>query len=317
MFGIKNRKTALFLVLLFTTCLVLIGIGGCAPVQKAQEVAPMPLDVDESVSPAEIAKSISFAVRGAEDGIPLSENEGAFAGRYIIRNAQLTLEVADLEEAVEEMRSRVKEVGGYVAQLEIFHISQDRQAGHLVLRVPDDKFDYFFVQLKALGKAKNERIFTDDVTRQYIDLEARIENMEAQEKRMRDLLEKAETIEEILQVERELGRIRGELESMQRDFKHLREMVRFSTITVYLEEKDPRTQVVTDGFTSSWEKLGYLLILNTNRLIHGLSGAFVYFVGSLPIVLPLAAAGYGFTRLALAVKRKKLERGKTDEKAGE
>lgn len=90
-----------------------------------------------------------------------------------------------------------------------------------------------------------------------------------------------------MQVERELGRIRGDLEAMEGNFRYLRERVSFSSIDIQLEEKDPRTLVVEDKFAGFGERLADLLALNTNRFLKGFSGFFLVVLGSLPIVLPL------------------------------
>ena len=121
--------------------------------------------------------------------------------------------------------------------------------------------------IDELGNVKSISENTKDVTMQYIDLEARIANMEAQEERMRTL-ERAETIGEIMEIERELGRIRGSIESMSGEFKYLRERVNYSSINIGLRKRSG-TEVIIGGFDNFGEKVVNQLALNSNRFLVG------------------------------------------------
>ena len=232
------------------------------------------------------------------------EMEAPPGPRYMIRNARLTLEIQDIDEAVQELQAETQRMNGYVSSLEIHSLSDERRAGNITLRIPEGRFDQALEMIKALGRTRNEQFDIDDVTRQYIDMEARIANLEVQEQRLRDLLEMADTVEDILKVEAELSRVRGNLEAMQGDFQYLQERVRYSTFQVRLEERDPRTQVVVDGGVS-WEQVGELFILNTNRLVQGVLGFFIWFVGSLPIIIPLVVLVILAWKLTFSRKTKK------------
>ncbi|MEW5919663.1 MAG: DUF4349 domain-containing protein [Bacillota bacterium] len=233
---------------------------------------------------------------------------GAPGQRQIIQNAYLHLEIRHIDEIVTTLQTMADQAGGYVASREIYNLGEERRAGHVSLRVPADRFALLLAAIKDLGKTKNERVFTDDVTMQYIDLEARITNLAAQEKRLRELLQKAESIEDIMHVERELGRIRGDLEAMEGNFRYLRERVQYSSIEIQLEEKDPRTLMVDDKFAGFGERLVDLLALNTNRLLKGFSGFFLFTLGSLPIVLPLLIIAFLIGKLLKAIRAKNIRK---------
>jgi hypothetical protein len=234
--------------------------------------------------------------------------EAAVVGkRYLIQNARLTLEVGEVVEASNEIQLMVERLGGYVSSVEFYDLTQERRAGRLTLRIPEDKFRETLNQVKELGKAKNEHIYTDDVTMKYIDLEARLKNLEAQEQRMRDLLERAGNIEEILQIEKELGRIRGDLEAMTAEFKYLQEQVRFSTLDITLQEKDPHSRVVTGGFGNFGERTGNLLVLNTNRLFRGISNFLVMAIGSLPLLVSIVVLIFAAWKIKGFIKKKKTQ----------
>lgn len=284
-------------------------VSGCAA-PAHDEAAP---DYREAPATAPEAEREESPEEDAVSEIQ-QEVEAPEGRRYIIRNARLTLEIQDMDETVQQLQVETEQMNGYVSSLEIYSTSEERRAGHIILRIPVEQFDEALEMIKGLGKIQSEQFDTDDVTRQYIDMEARIANLEVQEQRLRDLLERAETVEDVLKVESELGRIRGDLESKQGEFKHLQEQVRYSTFQVRLQERDPRTQVVADGGVN-WEQLGDLFILNTNRLFNGVSSFFIWFLGSLPILIPLGGGAFLGWKLVVARKKRKTKR-KEEQQAG-
>jgi len=309
----KKGKSQRWLGIVAILGLLAVFLSGCAAVEPDFRA------VEESYEEAPATAPEAVPDEDVDDSAARrrGEVEAAEGRRYIIRNARLTLEIQDIDEAVEQIQAETDRMEGYVSALDIHTISEDRRSGNITLRIPEERFDQAMETIKQLGRILNEQFDTDDVTRQYIDMEARIANLEVQEQRMRELLEQADNVEDVLKVENELSRIRGELESMQGDFKYLQERVRYSTIHVSLRERDPRTQAVADG-GGSWEQLGNLLILNTNRLVQGVSGFFIWFVGSLPILIPLGGLAFGGWKLIALRrerKRKKREQQKHEQQA--
>ena len=236
----------------------------------------------------------------AEESLPLSSGER----RYMVQSARLTLEITDLEEAAQSIKAEVEQVGGYIVSLNFYDLTKERRMGQVSLRVPEDKYSQVMLMLQELGEIKNIEESASDVTMEYIDLEARIGNLQAQEQRIRELLERAKDIEEILQIEKELTRIRGDLESMQGEFKYLRERVNFSSIFISLEEKDPREYAVVDEFSTFGEDLAERFSLNTNRMIKGLTGMVLAVLASLPFLLPLAVLGVLLWKAIVYLRRK-------------
>ncbi len=282
-------------------------LSGCASGSRSYEETDMAYS--KALPPSAPAPAAAPTVLMAEGGNVVSTIQdlppGSPGWRQIIQNAYLYLEIRDIDETVSALQNITDQAGGYVASREIYNLGEDRRAGNVSLRVPADRFTPLIGAIKELGRVKNERVYTDDVTMQYIDLEARINNLAAQEKRLRELLQRAESIEDIMQVERELGRIRGDLEALEGNFRYLRERVQYSTIDLQLEERDPRTLVVDDKFTGFGERLANLLALNTNRFLTGLTGFFIVAIGSLPIVLPLLLIFWLLRKAVLAVGRLK------------
>ena len=120
--------------------------------------------------------------------------------------------------------------------------------GWVTVRVPAADLDAFVADVSQLGTVVYQSESTDDVTQEHIDLTARLENLRAQEARLRELVAAATNVEEMLAVEKELWRIRGEIESLDAQVQYLERQAARATVTVELTEKQP---VVRPG-GSSW-----------------------------------------------------------------
>ena len=158
------------------------------------------------------------------------------ANRMVIYTAYLTLEVDSVDAAIAQIMQTASAVGGYVAGMDIY-TRDSTKAGYITIKVPQKSFYQVLDQLKQLGEVKGETINTEDVTEQYIDLQARLNNLQKQEQRLLEILEMAETVDEVLAVEKELERVRGEIESLTGQLQYIERRVDYSTITINLVER--------------------------------------------------------------------------------
>jgi hypothetical protein len=323
----RGNRRFHFIIATVLFAIFLLLIAGCSAsgMKEATSQAELPSEMDCMATVDEGAGSYNVVYTGGYEAggetvdgqAEEAENvvEAAEAGRrYLLQNARLSLEIRDVEETAAAIQLQTEKLGGYVASVEFYDLTQERRAGHLTLRIPEGKFQEALSGIKELGKPRNEHVYTDDVTMRYIDLEARLKNLEAQEQRLRELLEKAGNVEEILHIEKELWRIRSDLEVMTAEFKHLQEQVRFSILDIALQEKDPRSQVVAGGFGNFGERIGDLLALNTNRLFKGVSNLLIVAIGSLPLLIPVILLLFAAWRLAVLLKKKRpgLQKDKSD-----
>ncbi|MGE3819834.1 MAG: DUF4349 domain-containing protein, partial [Isosphaeraceae bacterium] len=171
--------------------------------------------------------------------------------RKVIYNATISLFVEDATAVGARIAAMVKEAGGYVAETDISgNPNQQRQATWKV-RVPVERFDTFLAEVSRLGELQRSHLDSQDVTQEYYDLDARIKNKQKEETRLlKHLDDSTGKLEDILAVERELTRVRGEVEQMQGRIRYLANLSSLSTVTITLNEVRSYTPPVAPTFTT-------------------------------------------------------------------
>ena len=157
--------------------------------------------------------------------------------RQVISQASLSIEVENVEAAVGRVRAVAESLGGFVGQLSSSG-GPERQQSTMTIRVPQPEFFTALESIKALGKLRGENVGSEDVTEQFIDLKARLQSALREEESLLSLLERANTVSEILTIERELSRVRSEIERAQGQLNFLERRVELATITVSLFPPD-------------------------------------------------------------------------------
>lgn len=173
--------------------------------------------------------------------------------RKVIKTADLDVEVEDLDEANTRIRELVDGLNGFIASAVVTSHGISRQA-EITARVPSAHFRQVYDAVRALGKVTLDSIGGQDVTEEYIDLERRIANLQAQEERVREMFDEAKTVEDLLKVEQRLTEVRGQIESLQGRLHFLKEQVSFSTFTITLYEPGEAPVEEPEGW-----KIGYHL----------------------------------------------------------
>jgi hypothetical protein len=159
--------------------------------------------------------------------------------RKLIRDAQLDLEVKSYQNAVDAVTSLAHAGGGYVDSSNSQRGGNGKLQGTVVVKVLPENLDAFLLKLRPLGEIKNQSISTQDVTKDYYDTQARLGNSQRMEQQLQLLLQHTNgKVSDLLEVERELGRVRGEIEQAQGQLKLYDFQVQYATITIAMAEKD-------------------------------------------------------------------------------
>jgi len=269
------RTVALLTVLLA----ILAGCGSGTQTNESMPDKGAGFDQAAPAAPPEMVR---------EQSRVLADGSLANVEQKLIRTAEIALDVENIDNALAEVRRIASIAGGHAAGLSISGIDGERSAW-LTLRVPVTKLDQVLADIEVVGKRTSLHMGDQDVTLHYVDLEARIRNAERQEERLLEILGKAETVEDILRVEQELARVRGQLETMTAEFRYLSDQVDFSTISVSLKETPTASPTITaSGLRGVWQRGVAGLVNSVNAMLTGLGSGLVFLFTALPYFLLLA-----------------------------
>ena len=174
----------------------------------------------------------------ADDYDSSAPDTAAEIEQKIIKTGTLSFEVEDVAETIQAITDITTAAGGFVQSSESWQTSATQLRGEITARVPSEKFESTVEDTKALALVvKSESVSGQDVTEQYTDLAARLENAQKQEEELRRLLERANTVDEILKVQKQLNSAREDVEVLQGRLNYLENQTSFSTITFDLREE--------------------------------------------------------------------------------
>lgn len=217
------------------------------------------------VSCSRSEEKMDLATMVMEESEPIEEPPATptLQDRKMIREGEVSFQTESLLDSRQQILDALGKYGGYVASDQEW-AGSGRVSQALVVRIPSDRFDDFFREAtKGVGRFEEKNIRVRDVTEEFVDVESRIRNMKEMELRYVGLLEKAVSVKDVLEIEREVGELRSEIESLEGRLKLLQSQVSFSTLTMtYYEEVDSGVgfwKQVKEGLANGWE--GFLTFL--------------------------------------------------------
>jgi hypothetical protein len=215
----------LFLVLLAATS------SGCAGAENAGAKSPSVAANPEPMASPPPPPAPGVAGGAGGGALVLAMNDPAKAkavsdsphsAAMLIYTANLSLAVFQVEPGLDAVERVARDVGGYLSS---------RQDNSITIRVPRDRFDDAIGRIEKLGDVTHRDIKAQDVTDEFVDLQARLKNAYSIRDRLNELMSKA-AVKEALEIEKELGRVTEDIERMEGKLKLLRDQMAFSTVTV-------------------------------------------------------------------------------------
>ncbi len=207
--------------------------SGIARLRRAEKPAESKDEVGEMNRMAEYAAE---AERGREGSLAVAKS--AVAQQMIAQEVSLTLMVKDFDKGKRELLAAVEQAGGYIANAASAETPNQPRRADFVVRVPVPQLNAVLEAARGLGRVTYEQQAGEEVTAQYVDLQARLKNARATEQRLVHVLaERTGKVRDILEVEREIARVRQEIERMEAQRKHLENRVALATLSVALVEE--------------------------------------------------------------------------------
>ena len=319
---INRNRSARLAIVAALLALVLIATG-CTAFKGSDDFASdgaIEPDFDTATQERMVATEDEMLAEAGEEAAMAPPSSDAASvpseDRLVIRNYGMRVEVETVETSIDDIRALTDAAGGTITAL---NVSTDVDgpvyryeaegtlsdgaplAAYMTVRVPAEKLDGFIADIADLGKVLREYASEQDVTQEHVDLSARLANLQAQEERLRSFFEQATKVEEMLAIEAELGRVRGEIESMQAQIDYLERQAAMATLTIELTE--PKAVVRPSG--ESW---GFVESLTTSiRAFVGTINAMIIFSGA---ILPIAVlALVAFFVIRAVVRRRSRKTG--------
>ena len=304
-FGGSTFRTAASL-----TCLAVIvtaiggglsGIHGMGSSASARGVFTSPAleaaDYDSMVSAEEAAMENGAMAGGGEAGE--AKSAASYTGdtsqaagqvpeqsdRKLIRNVTISAETMEFESLIEKIKTQTSQAGGYIENSSIDGNSYGgsiyyRRSANLTLRIPADQTDAFLETLEGESNIINHSEDLTDVTLQYVDTESHIKALRTEEEQLLKLMEKAESTDDLIQIQSQLSNVRYQIESWQSQLNTYDNLVSYDTVSLYIQEVK---QESLTGQSTVWERIRSGLAENTASLINGIGNLLIWIITMIPV----------------------------------
>ncbi|MBI5191244.1 MAG: DUF4349 domain-containing protein [Nitrospirae bacterium] len=245
----------------------------------------------ESVAPAAAALDKQRDASGELASVP--------EGRKVIVSHAMTVEVGDLDASFKKAVALAEKSGGYTTGTNRYKDSDGSLHASVGMRVPPGRVSSVLSELRGLGEVVSESSSGEDITDQYVDLEARLGNAKASEKRLQEMMDrKTANLSDVLAVERELTRVRGDIESMEARRRSWDTLTQ--TVEINVELKEPPRAMPAGR--KIWEPIKTAFGDAIEVFANSLHYAIVFVLGAIPWFVVFGVLVYAGAKL---VKRRK------------
>ena len=244
---------------------------------------------------------------------------GAVAGRKIIKNGNLSIQTREFDEFMENLNRSILAVGGYVEASSINGNSYNKnkmRSADITARIPAENLDAFCDQVSDLGNVTYKNLYTRDVTLTYVDLESLVKALRTEQQTLMDLLEKAESVEDIIIIQTRLSDVIYEIESYESTLRTFDDQIAYSSVYLSIQEvqrettveKETAGQEIARRFRENWEdvkdgaaRFGIDFVSDLPIII-----VWVVFLGAIALIIVLIVKGAP-KRKAKRARRKALK----------
>lgn len=293
----KMRKLLpLLMVLVLTLSMMLAGCGSQAKSESATSSAPSAMtggsmnygskgDYDYAIEESATADMMESPSSAPTDS--------ALAQQKIILYLDYDIETLEFDQSAAALEALCTRLGGYIqdSYRSGDSINYDNlHNANYTFRIPSDRLDEFREGAESIGTVTGVSTRSENVTEHYYDIESRLASLRTQEERLLALMEKSETLTDVIELEQALANVTYEIESLTGSLRRYDSLVDYSTVTVRLEEvvKYSDTPVVA---RTVWQRMGTRFMNSVDGIVEFGEDLLVGIVGSLPVLVLLAVIG--------------------------
>lgn len=311
----KMKKYASLALALLLLCGILTGCGG------SSVSAPEAANKAMMYGAMEEAGAMDYAVAETMAAAPLASNTSAGTGgtalpegRKWIITIDMYVETDDLDTLMQTLDQRINALNGYVEDQNIHngstYASHRYRNANLTVRIPDEKVDQFTQEVSDFANVVSQNLNREDITLKYVATSSRVTALETEEARLLELLAKAETMEDLLEIESRLTDVRYELENHASQLRLYDNQIDYATIYLSIEEVQEYTPVEEPSF---WERITGTFSNSLEGLGDGIVNLMVFVVGNSPYLVVFAVIALV---IVLLVKRaRKINKKKKEQQS--
>lgn len=224
--------------------------------------------------------------------------------RKLIRTFRIDAETEELDTLLPALDAKIGELGGYVENREVYngstYSSRRYRNANLTIRIPAENVDGFIDHVAGVSNIVSSNESIDDVTLTYVDTETRLKALETEQQRLLELMEQAETMSDLLEIEGRLTEVNYQLESVASQLKTLDNQVSYATVHLYISEVQEYTPVAEK---TTWQRITEGFVDSLEGIWDGAVEAFVWVLANSPYLVVFG--GIGAVVVVLLRKRKK------------
>ena len=300
----KVQKYMSFLL----TLLLLIGlVSGCSTASK--NAASDNFYVQESVGSG-ISDGVNEKVEAS------STADANLTDRKLVKTLEMNAETEDLDALLEAVMVRVGQLGGYVETQRVYngsnYASRRSRSASMTIRIPAEELEDFADHMAQNSNIVSRYAYIDDVTLTYVATESRIQALQAEHDRLLELMAKAETMSDLLEVEARLTDVRYELEQVTSQMNVLKNQVNYGTVHLNVDEVVEYTPVAEETF---WQRISGGFVDSLKGIGSGIVEITVFVLANLPYLLLIGAGATGVVLLAKrSIRKKKAKKNEESQK---
>lgn len=221
-------------------------------------------------------------VAQTEGNVPVEVTE-----RKLIKTVDMNVETQSYDELLTTIQSQVTELGGYIESMNTYNGSRyydynPTRNADMTIRIPKEKLDAFLNTVSDISNVVRRSDNVEDVTLAYVDLESHRDALRTEQDRLLELLERAETVEDIITIEQRLSDVRYQLESMESQLRTFDNQVDYSTVYLSIEEVEVFTPVEEE---SVWERISGGFMESLDNIGNGFVEFGIWFVIHIPYLV--------------------------------
>ena len=299
------KKMTAFLVTLCMLAALLAGCGGASKSTQAFDAA--------AAAPAEAANGAYYDMESAksEDGGLTGDTDSTVLpeGRKWIITVNMSAETEDLDALMEALNGKISGLGGYVEDQDSYngsmYSSRRYRSASLTVRIPAQRVDEFTEEMSGIANVVSTNLSREDITLSYVATESRVKALQTEEARLLELMEQAETMADLLEIESRLTDVRYELENRASQLRLYDNQVDYATIYLSIDEVQEYTPVEEP---TVWERISGGFVSSVKGVGNGLLDLLVWVLAKSPYLVILGGVTVGVVVLVKKRKVRKAEK---------